>query len=190
MPRAFRREYGKETTLDFVLWEADGVNINATASSVLGDTIIVKDGGVATTATSLFSAHATGSFHTVVLTSAEMEAARIVVTIIDHHSTKEWLDEVLFIETYGHPSSQETLKGKSLVTAQAEIALTHDWSEIGASAAARSSLNAQRLLRNRWAITGSALTVYKENDTSAAWTSDLDTVDSGSVNAVVESDPD
>ena len=39
--------------------------------------------------------------------------------------------------------------------------------------AARSFLNAIRLLRNKWAISTGTMTVYKEDDTTSAWTSAL-----------------
>lgn len=39
----------------------------------------------------------------------------------------------------------------------------------------RSLLNAIRFLRNKWSITGTTLTVTKEDDTTAAWTSTIGT---------------
>ena len=35
---------------------------------------------------------------------------------------------------------------------------------------ARSPLNALRFLRNKWSISGTTLTVTKENDSTSAWT--------------------
>jgi hypothetical protein len=43
------------------------------------------------------------------------------------------------------------------------------------SAAGRSLLNAVRLLRNRWSTTPTAITVYKEDDATPAWTGSLST---------------
>lgn len=53
--------------------------------------------------------------------------------------------------------------------------------------AARSFLNALRFLRNKWAIAGGTLTVYKEDDSTSAWTAALTT--NASANPVVTSDP-
>jgi hypothetical protein len=39
--------------------------------------------------------------------------------------------------------------------------------------AARSPLNAIRFLRNKWSISGTTLTVTKEDDATAAWTSTI-----------------
>jgi len=47
--------------------------------------------------------------------------------------------------------------------------------EASGSAAARSFLNAIRFLRNRWATTPTALTIYKEDDATPAWTSAIST---------------
>jgi hypothetical protein len=43
------------------------------------------------------------------------------------------------------------------------------------AAAGRSLLNAIRLLRNRWSTTPTAITVYKEDDATPAWTGALST---------------
>jgi hypothetical protein len=47
--------------------------------------------------------------------------------------------------------------------------------EAAGAAAGRSLLNAMRLLRNRWATTATGITVYKEDDTTPAWTGALAT---------------
>lgn len=364
MPYKYERLYGVPATCNFVLWNTDGVDINATASCVLGDITISQDFAACANATNLFSAHADGMGHRVVFTSSEMATSQILARITDQDSTKEWLDEVIIIETYGNENSQhnrrdpgviletiidsvsgnaefiivdqpndnntllnsvamiidttgenavpdrsfrnvtsytgstgrvelasdtdftlaagdrvvflptadidsateiaaevwgasrsahgsagtfgegvivhdytasgkdefidhvtsalsafevatdnnfpvnftsmlidssgkttigtnEDKTGYTLTTAAyvsaAEVALTHDWTQISGSAAPRSTWNALRFLRNRWEVNGSALTVYKENDTSAAWTSDLSST--SSADRVIGSDP-
>jgi hypothetical protein len=47
--------------------------------------------------------------------------------------------------------------------------------EAAGAAAGRSLLNAMRLLRNRWSTTPTAITVYKEDDSTPAWTGALST---------------
>lgn len=332
------REFGVATTINFDLYEVDGIDINATASCVIGDVSIMQDDGASAVSTNLFSAQALG--HTIALTAEEMSAARIVVRIIDQDSTKEWLDKFILVETYGTPTSQygvaseikisttintlttqlsftllegsedddtyngdmiiitdastNTQKATSVVsdydggtktitlisdpaiftmaagdlvdiistprqlpnglpgldgglltvddnnfiagiqgddantlddvlsvlpttdffptnfgslsitagggvvvasgtlgtaayTSAAQIALTYDWCALPDFSADRSTINALRLLRNKWNIAGSTMSVYKENDSTIAWQSDLSTV--ASANSIVDFDP-
>jgi hypothetical protein len=72
------------------------------------------------------------------------------------------------------------------VNAIADAVLKRDWTAISGEAA-RSLLNAARFLRNKWWITGSVLTVTKEDDTTTAFTSDLTTTPGS--NPVTGSDP-
>jgi hypothetical protein len=51
----------------------------------------------------------------------------------------------------------------------------------------RTPLNALRFLRNKWSVSGTTLTVTKEDDTASAWTATL--TSDGSANPVVGSDP-
>lgn len=51
----------------------------------------------------------------------------------------------------------------------------------------RSLLNALRVLRNKWAISAGTLTIYKEDDSTSAFTSSLTT--SGSAEPITASDP-
>lgn len=57
----------------------------------------------------------------------------------------------------------------------------------GTDTNARSPRNALRFLRNKWSITGTTLTVTKEDDTAAAWTSTVAT--SAGADPVVGNDP-
>jgi hypothetical protein len=54
-------------------------------------------------------------------------------------------------------------------TQNADALLNRDMSAVS-DTNARSPLNALRFLRNKWSISGTALTVTKENDSTAAWT--------------------
>lgn len=64
--------------------------------------------------------------------------------------------------------------------------LKRDMSSI-AGEASRSLLNAIRFIRNRFKLTGNTLTVYKEDDSTSAWTSTVSTT--SGVDPVTESDP-
>jgi len=68
----------------------------------------------------------------------------------------------------------------------ADAVLKRDWSSV-TSEASRSVLNALRFLRNKWSISGTTLTVTKEDDSTSAWTSTL--VTSGAAEPVTSSDP-
>lgn len=72
------------------------------------------------------------------------------------------------------------------VTEIADGILKRDMSAVTGESA-RSPLNALRFLRNKWSISGSTLTVTKEDDSTSAWTSALTT--SGSADPVTGSDP-
>ena len=71
-------------------------------------------------------------------------------------------------------------------TSIAEALLKLDLSTVTGEAA-RSVLNAVRFLRNKWSISGTTLTVTKEDDTTSAWTSALTT--SAVAEPITASDP-
>lgn len=64
--------------------------------------------------------------------------------------------------------------------------LKRDWTLVTGEAA-RSCLNAFRLLRNKWSISAGTMTVTKEDDSTAAWTAAL-TVDA-TASPITSSDP-
>jgi len=57
-------------------------------------------------------------------------------------------------------------------TENADELLKRDWTSVSGESA-RSVLNALRFLRNRWHISGTTLTVEKEDDTTDAWTATI-----------------
>jgi hypothetical protein len=61
-----------------------------------------------------------------------------------------------------------------------------DWTGLTGEAA-RSCLNAFRFLRNKWSISGSTLTITKEDDTTTAFTSALTT--NAAADPITASDP-
>lgn len=56
----------------------------------------------------------------------------------------------------------------------ADALLKRDWTSVTGEAA-RSVLNALRFLRNKWSISGTTLTVTKEDDSTPAWTGTVTT---------------
>ena len=97
------RQYGVATTIDFVLFEVNGVDLRVDAVDGGADCSIMKDEGPQVTCTNDFVDE--GSGYSLALTATEMEAARIVVFIVDT-ATKVWLDTAIIIETYGNASAQ------------------------------------------------------------------------------------
>jgi hypothetical protein len=68
-------------------------------------------------------------------------------------------------------------------TQNADALLKRDMSAVTGEAA-RSPLNALRWLRNKWAISAGTLTVFKENDSDAAWSAATTTTASDPTTAV------
>lgn len=96
------RKYGVETKIDFELYEVDGVDLRVDAVDAGSDCNIMKDEGAEATCTNDFVDEGMG--YSITLSATEMQAARIVLYIIDS-AVKVWLDKVIIIETYGHASA-------------------------------------------------------------------------------------
>lgn len=96
------RKYGVEATIDFEVYEVDGVDLRVDWVPAQADCEIMKDGGASTQCDN--TATDEGSTFSIVLTATEMEFARGVLKIVDA-ATKVFLDKVIIIETYGHPSA-------------------------------------------------------------------------------------
>lgn len=173
------RKYGTATTIYFPLIKA-GANDFAVSGDYThssGDVKISKDGGAAATATNSPSAitMGNGAMWKLDLTATEMQAKTVVVTVIDA-ATKAVEDQMIVLETYGSNNG--------------EINLWDWWTFDGSSMSGesrRSPWNAIRKLLNKWAVSGSTLTVYKEDDTTSAYTETL--TSSASVDPVTGSDP-
>jgi hypothetical protein len=104
MNPVYLREYGVAATIDFALYELDGVDLKVDAAHAAGDTKIMKDEGAEANTANAFVDEGQG--YSLALSATEMEAARIVVYVVDQTDPKVWLDKVLLVETYGHASAQ------------------------------------------------------------------------------------
>ena len=98
------RKYGVQTTINFDLFEVDGVDFRVNAVHAAGDSKIMKDEGAEANTTNGFTDEGNG--YSIVLTATEMQAARIVIYLVDQTATKVWLDKSIIIETYGNASAQ------------------------------------------------------------------------------------
>ena len=96
------RKYGVEAKIDFELYEIDGVDFRVDAADAGADCTVMKDEGAEATCTNDFVDEGMG--YSLTLDATEMQAARIVVYIVDS-ATKVWLDKCIIIETYGHASA-------------------------------------------------------------------------------------
>jgi len=106
MAVTYLRKYGVQTTVDFPLLDATTAQYIVTAAHASGDTKIMKDEGTEANTTNAFTDEGQG--YSIVLTATEMQAARIVVYVVDQ-GTKLWFDEALIIETYGHASAMHAI---------------------------------------------------------------------------------
>ena len=101
------RKYGIAATIPFELYEVDGVDFRVDAVHGAGDSTRVKDGGAEQNTTNGFADEGKG--YSITLTAGEMQAAEIVVYVVDQTATKVWLDKVLVIETYGNAAAQHAM---------------------------------------------------------------------------------
>ena len=101
------RKYGTGTTILFPLVDAGTSSFeNTPVTHASGDIQISKDEGNFANTSNAF-AHEGNGIYSLVLTVAEMQAARISITIIDQ-GTKAWEDQCVLLETYGNTSAQHT----------------------------------------------------------------------------------
>ena len=103
MSQVILAEYGRAKTVNFDLYEVDGVDFRVDAADGGVDCSIMKDEGDEGTCTNDFVDE--GQSYSLVLTAAEMQAAKVTLLIVDSTATKVWLDKHIYIETYGHASS-------------------------------------------------------------------------------------
>ena len=105
MQGPFLRKYGVEATINFCLYEIDGIDLRIDAASATGDINIQRDeaGSEQLDADAFVDR---GQSYSLVLSIEEMTAARIAVHVVDQTSPKAWLDEVLIVETYGNAAAQ------------------------------------------------------------------------------------
>ena len=115
MQGPYLRKYGVQTTINFVLYETDGVDLKVDAADAGADCSIMKDEGAEATCTNDFADEGKG--YSLVLDATEMSAARVVVYVVDS-ATKVWLDDSIVIETYGNASAMHAF---DLDTAQQSV---------------------------------------------------------------------
>lgn len=148
-----------------------------TSTLVASDVKISKNGGVyASKNEATAPTHDADGWFRVTLDATDLGTlGDIVVRIVKTGNLQAWRD--IKVVEYEPTTAQ---------TDFADALLKRDMSAVSGEAA-RSPLNALRFLRNKWAIVAGVLTVYKEDDSTSAWTSALTT--NASADPVVTSDP-
>lgn len=121
-------KYGTATSIDLSLFEVSWGDVKTTPTIAAGDFQISKDDGAfANLATLPAETPASSGSVKVALSAAEMTCGEATIRGVDQTTAKEWMDVVINIETYGHPSAKHPDLGAGLVqygTAQAGAAST------------------------------------------------------------------
>jgi hypothetical protein len=156
----------RNTAYSFVMGLVDATNrpaFKASPTLAVGDFKVSTDGSALADLATLPVVTPAGSRLVLVsLSAAEMNGDRVVVQVADA-AGGEWDEALVLIEP-----TVVTVEDLTL-TAIADAILKRDWTAVSGEAA-RSLLNANRKLMNRWSIAGATLTVFKEDDTSPAFT--------------------
>lgn len=165
------RHYGVACTILFPLIDYGATDYESTpVTHASGDTQISKNEGAFANTTNAF-AHEGNGIYSLALTSTEMEAARIVVTIIDQ-GTKEWEDQAVVIATYGGSSAQHQVNDIADYIIRRSIQGAID-SSYGDAKSGRSLLGAVCKLVNKIAASGGTLTVYEDDDVTSLFTQSI-----------------
>lgn len=165
----FLREYGVATTVYFPLisYGVTSFTSGSAYTPAAGDVRITIDGGTPNAATNLPTGIVVSNakIWKMDLTAGEVTGKTIAITIIDA-TTKVVEDQMLVVETYGDGQGQVDIRDWVDAIFKRDLSLI-------VGEATRSLLNAIRFLRNKWSISGTTLTVTKEDDATTAWTAEL-----------------
>lgn len=159
-----------------------GTNIDALISSRLASASYTAPLDAAGTATAVWNA-ATATYG-----SAGSYGLLIETNVDAQISTRSTLDAAGVRSAVGLASANLDTQLDAIPTAteNADALLNRDMSAVS-DTNSRSPLNALRFLRNKWSISGTTLTVTKENDVSLAWVATVST--DAAAEPVVGSDP-
>ena len=106
---AILRKYGASTIVLFPLITRNVQDFEDTAPSFASsDTQRSRNEGSFSN-TSNSPSHEGNGMYSLALTSSEMQAARIMITVIDGSDPKLWEDQAILIDTYGHSSAQHAV---------------------------------------------------------------------------------
>lgn len=160
-------------------WRPIGSVTTITPNDLAAVTTAHNDGGVK----ELDSTNMKGQYRLDLPDAATASGAPFVLVTITVSGC--WVSTVLILLS---PAELPWTFSTTLMNTLTDHILKRDWVGITGEAS-RSLLNAARFLRNRWRIPPSSttLTVYKEDDSTTAWTSTVEP--SGTASSVIGSDP-
>jgi hypothetical protein len=157
--------------ITFPIFDADGDLV--TGATAL-DSEISKDGAAFADCTNEATEIGSTGIYYLDLTSTEMNADTVAIIVKTSSSGAKTSPIVIYPQKAGHTNMiADDLLDRNLGT--------------GPDTVARSVRNALRLSRNRWVNDAGTLRVYKEDDTTEAWTATL--TGSAGANPVIESNP-
>jgi hypothetical protein len=129
------RKYGESATILFPLIDYGAQDFEATpVTFAAGDTKISKDEGAFANTTNN-PTHEGMGMYSLVLTATEMQAARLMVTLVDT-ATKAWEDQAIIISTYGNASAQHAFDLDTVSVAQTGDSYARLGAPAGASVSA------------------------------------------------------
>lgn len=106
------RKYGVAATIDFELYEVDGVDFRTDWIPATGDVFMMRDEAAEEQVTNAagnadLSTLVTdeGKAYSITLALEDMQAARVTIYLVDQ-ATKAFLDKVITVETYGNAAAQ------------------------------------------------------------------------------------
>lgn len=129
------RKYGVQATIQFELYEIDGVDLRTNWTPAQSDCEIEKNEGGYTICDNTASGTTT---YKIVLTATEMEFARGALKIVDS-ATKAFLDKVVYIETYGNASAMHAFDLDTALASQTVGTCTTNTDMVGTNGAALAS---------------------------------------------------
>jgi hypothetical protein len=133
-----------------------------------------------------------GSFGAMTATITELENGWYALPVSTSHSDTLGLLTMSLLATGVKQVNLQYMISARLVddvpaaNDNADALLKRDWTSVSGEAA-RSVLNALRAVRNKWTISGTTLTVTKEDDSTTAYTSSLTTA--AGADSITASDP-
>ena len=176
------RKYGVQTDIYFPLIKAglQDFAVGADYTHAAGDVKISKDGGAAATATNSPSAitMGNGAMWKLTLTATEMQAALIMVTVVDA-TTKAVEDQAILLSTYGNASGQHAFDFDASIGDIADAVLDEALSEpAGVFAWGGATLRnvvawLGALSRNKITQTSAVSTLRDDSDTTDVSTSNI-----------------
>jgi hypothetical protein len=168
---SLRKNVASQTVVAQLVSKTDGSAVTSGTTTVY----VLGDGGTQASGSGTVTHEGQGCW-SYVPTQAETNYAHLAFTFVNTSA----VNVTVQFHTIGYDPA-------NALTEFADALLKRDWSAVSGEAA-RSVLNALRFLRNKWSISGTTLTVTKEDDATSAWTAAITT--NAVASPVTGADPD